>query len=420
MSQKYVHAPCRGRDRSVLALMLALSCFSAGPGLASDKQKQAPKPGISARKAPLPYQEDVILVMPNAPTNEDKEELADTLRELNGRVLQTIGEGSLQVLVVQTPQGKMQEVEEKLSRDKHVAVVGRNYNSVGHLVPNDQFFPSQTHLGAINCPGAWDTSVGSNVEIAVFDSGCQESNPDLTGKTISGYSRFGTSSLQDLQGHGTNVSTTAAASFNNVSLTAGVAPAAKVYSVQIAGEAGSTNDLELIRGMADVLQTNKKIVNISYGSPPPTGLTNANVHGPLHEFFRAFHNKGGLVFISAGNDAKFDSNPRRGYLQVISAVDTRRVRASFSNIGTSVTFAAQGTAVVCSDRFGNDVSVNGTSFSCPIVAGMAALVWSRFPRLTNAKVLAALRRSTNQTVYNNRTGFGIPNAKRALAIARTL
>lgn len=225
----------------------------------------------------------------------------------------------------------------------------------------------------------------------------------------------------DVQGHGTLVATTAAASANNV-MTAGIAPGATVYPVQIAGSNGMTDDIAIMAGLLNMSISGNKIVNISYAAPPPVGFTNPLLHAPLHVYMQEFHDlEGGLIFISAGNDGLFDPNPVVPYLNVVSAIDNSMNLASFSNWGNSISFTAPGKGIVCSDKTGAVATVNGTSFSSPIVASVAALVWNANPGLPNFAVENILRAScfkAGSAPWTPYYGFGMPDASKAVNMAR--
>src|SRR5205823_9660612 len=112
------------------------------------------------RAMPLPpYQADILLVMPDAKAEND--DITETLKDVHGTIVGSIGSGKLRCLIVKTEKGKLEEIEGKLTKDKkHFAAVGRNYRIAANFVPNDPNFPSQWHLAAINCPRAWDRSTG--------------------------------------------------------------------------------------------------------------------------------------------------------------------------------------------------------------------------------------------------------------------
>ena len=63
----------------------------------------------------------------------------------------------------------------------------------------------------------------------------------------------------------------------------------------------------------------------------------------------------------------------------------------------------------------------GTSFSAPIVSGIAALVWQVEPRLASEQVAEVLTRSARQTIasgWNEFTGAGVVDGAAATALAR--
>lgn len=445
---------------SVFALSLLLGLLGMGQSsyAAGEKHLQAPKrlPANCMKRHAAKFESDILLVMPQA--NADKEEIADILKETHGTVIGSIGEGRLKCLIVKTEKGKLAETEKTLTKDKHFADVQRNYVAVADFVPNDPQFPGEWHLPAINAPKAWDTTTGTGASIAVLDSGCQRSIPDLLGKTQRGYDAtaltssattlFGNNPLgkavsrasetvdkggdSDFHGHGTWVATTAAASANNMQVSAGVAPDATIYPICIArpnGDSATTDDIAIMSAIINAEAHGIKILNISYGGLPPFNFNNRAAHPALHEYFKHYHDEfGGLIFMSAGNDALFDPVDRVPYLNMVSAVDRSLQLADFgngkgSNFGNCIEFAAPGKDIVCSGTDGMPISVSGTSFSSPIVASIAALVWRANSSLTNQRVINIMRNScftTNSGGWNQFFGFGMPNAERAVRMARGL
>src|SRR5206468_2761423 len=58
---------------------------------------------------------------------------------------------------------------------------------------------------------------------------------------------------------------------------------------------------------------------------------------------------------------------------------------------------------------------NGTSFSTPILAGLASCIWEGFPEYNNMKIIQALRNAgSNSTAPDNHIGYGIPDVKKAV------
>lgn len=64
-------------------------------------------------------------------------------------------------------------------------------------------------------------------------------------------------------------------------------------------------------------------------------------------------------------------------------------------------------------------SAEGTSFSAPVITGLAACLLELNPALTNIELTQILKQSGHLYPYgNNYLGFGVPNASRALALAQ--
>jgi thermitase len=84
-------------------------------------------------------------------------------------------------------------------------------------VPNDTYYGNAWHLQKIGCPQAWETTTGSaSVIIAILDTGCEATHPDLATKYVPGWNFYNNNNdSSDINGHGTAVAGAAAASSNN-------------------------------------------------------------------------------------------------------------------------------------------------------------------------------------------------------------
>jgi subtilisin family serine protease len=139
-------------------------------------------------------------------------------------------------------------------------------------------------------------------------------------------------------------------------------------------------------------------------------------------------NKGIIVVASAGNEGA-TAEPHIGApadavsVLTVGSVNSTKVRSSFSSIGPSFDgrikpdIMAQGTAAIVSDINGNIVAVNGTSFSCPIMAGMIACLWQAYPTKTNKEIRQMVLESSDKfATPNNTYGYGIPNFGATLGV----
>ncbi|HWZ22602.1 MAG TPA: S8 family peptidase [Cytophagaceae bacterium] len=131
--------------------------------------------------------------------------------------------------------------------------------------------------------------------------------------------------------------------------------------------------------------------------------------------------KGILVLCSAGNEGNSSwhtiSTPADGdSVLAIGAVDVDGNYAYFSSVGPSADgrvkpdLAAMGENVTLGTTSGGFSINSGTSFSCPLTAGLAAGLWQVFPSLTNMQIADALRKSASQYLHPDiYLGYGIPS-----------
>ena len=132
--------------------------------------------------------------------------------------------------------------------------------------------------------------------------------------------------------------------------------------------------------------------------------------------------KGILVCNSAGNEGanswKYISVPADAdSILSVGAVDANGNRASFSAVGPTadgrikpdVVANGNGTYLIA-PWSGNVIQSGGTSFSSPIIAGMAACLWQSNPTKTNMEIIQAIKNSGHQAQNpDSLLGWGIPN-----------
>ncbi|WP_163394218.1 S8 family serine peptidase [Flavobacterium limi] len=138
--------------------------------------------------------------------------------------------------------------------------------------------------------------------------------------------------------------------------------------------------------------------------------------------------KGIIVVAAAGNEGGQTEKHIGGPADAVSviavgSVTGTKVKSSFSSIGPSYDgrikpdIMAQGSSAVISDISGNIVTSDGTSFSCPIMAGMIACLWQAYPEKTNQEIRTMVIQSADKYLTpDNNYGYGIPNFGAALAV----
>ncbi|MCO5978249.1 S8 family peptidase [Ideonella oryzae] len=310
--------------------------------------------------------------------------------------------------------------------------------------------PTSTYVSAINGPGAWAQATGSNVVVAVLDTGIRPEHPDLAGKIVAGYdfvsdtavandgdgrdsdptdpgdwitdadaatSAFSGCTVEGSSWHGTQVAGIIGAASDNGLGMASVAPGVSILPVRVLGKCGGY-DSDIIDGMrwaaglsVPGVATNAhpaKVLNMSLGA---TGTCSTAYQEAVSEVTAA----GAVVVAAAGNESVAAGAPANcpGVIAV-GAVRHVGSKAGYSSLGSAVSISAPGgncgSGALCAYSIlsttndgtttaGNDTYSDGTndaigtSFASPMVAGTAALMLSLDGSLTPASVKSLLQSS---------------------------
>lgn len=126
----------------------------------------------------------------------------------------------------------------------------------------------------------------------------------------------------------------------------------------------------------------------------------------------AMGNDGNKAFHYLGTPADADS------IVAIGAVKADSTSAAFSSFGPTSDgrikpeVCAMGQGVKAYKADGSLVTVNGTSFATPLIAGLIATVWAAMPEKTNMQMRELLIESAHQYAdpSNPQIGYGIPDA----------
>ncbi|MBE0517118.1 MAG: S8 family serine peptidase [Methanophagales archaeon] len=261
----------------------------------------------------------------------------------------------------------------------------------------------------------WDSSRGSDVAVAVLDTGIDEYHEDLT--VLNGTNTIdGTHWGADGHGHGTHVAGTVAALDNTVGVV-GVAPDVGLYAVKVLADSGSGTVSSVVAGIEWSVDNNMQIISMSLGT--------STDYQTLRDAVDAAYGEGLLLVAAAGNDgnpagrgdnvgypAKYES------VIAVAATDQNDNRASWSSTGPAVELAAPGVSInstLPGDKYGTK---SGTSMACPHVTGVAALVWAVNPGLNNTDVRGILQQTAEDLgLPATHQGYGLVRADAAVAMA---
>lgn len=310
------------------------------------------------------------------------------------------------------------KVKAALTRNPQVTFVEDNFLAQGLLTPSDTTYPSQWHLPKIAAPQGWDLSTGSkSVPIAIIDSGIDADHPDLAAKLLPGYNFLnGTTVTDDLFGHGTAVAGSAGAIGNNALGVAGVAWDNPLMPLVVLDTNNYATYANIASAIIRAVDQGAKVLNISIGG------SSASI--TLQSAVNYAWSKGAVIVSSAANYSVSTPYYPAACENVlaISATDKYDALSSFSNFGNWIDLAAPGSTIYTTNRGGGYGAWNGTSFSSPIVAGLAGLIWSVNPALTNAEVVEILKQGADDlgtAGFDPYFGFGRINVYNSLQLAQS-
>lgn len=310
----------------------------------------------------------------------------------------------------------LEQVAKELKNREDVAFAEQDYLiAPEQITPNDPQYSSQWHLPKIQAPTAWLTTKGStSVTIAILDSGVDPTHPDLALKLVPGWNtNDNNSSTADVMGHGTKVAGTASAMSNNGVGVTGVSWDTFIMPIRVTDTAGYATFGTIAAGLTWAADRGARVANVSFD------VTGSSTVDTAAAYFRS---KGGFVAISAGNGSAFSGTAASPNLFAVSAIDNNDAIYSWSTTGPRVMVSAPGcvTTTFNGSSYGGAC---GTSFSSPIVAGVAALAISANPALTSTQIRTIMQNSVDDlgaAGYDTTFGFGRINAAKAVAAARAL
>lgn len=238
----------------------------------------------------------------------------------------------------------------------------------------------------------------------------------------------------DYNGHGTFVAGVIAASWKDADGMAGVNPMARLMIAKGLNNFGHTRASSIARAIVYAADHGARVINLSVGGKEMTKVEQAAIDYA--------YSKGVVMVVAAGNEGIDIS----GYgiaasdkVISVAATGLNDERANFSNWG-KVSVAAPGVDILSlrgrrtdvmlgvelkdykpGDAFvGSDkryYRASGTSFSAPLVAGLASLMIAKDPSLTNRQVMNIIKstaRDVGAPGVDQYTGYGIIDARAAL------
>lgn len=297
-----------------------------------------------------------------------------------------------------------------------------------------------------NIQSGWNLSSGKGIKVMVIDTGCSLSQENLNGSFNQGES-FGRTvehlvtlprttifdhpygpneTPQDICGHGTEMSGIVAGPRGINGSACGIAYNCDLVTVRAAEDVIFSESREA-KGVADAFnmaanRADIKIISMSMGYPfyisqVADAVKNAADHGKL-------------IFCAAGTSSKWTNWAWVAFpasMPVVNGVtgiqDNLKVRCDICHEGPQVDF------VVVMEKGNNKLKVlslamsgvspsitGGSSAATASMAGMAAMVWSKFPDKSAVDILGILKASSVNPDNNPNWGYGFLKVDIALGI----
>lgn len=426
----------RKAARQSLAL-ISLLCFAGGsivitsvdaspskPPLQSQTSVREPKPAPQAAATPMADDTLIITMAPGA----DMDKAQELLDEVNGTVISKlhINADNYDILFVKPEPGKGDETVQKLFGKKD-----KDFRSIEHnclrqhlqVPPNDPHYSAQWDLFDLNWPQAQATYINNQIvspRITICDTGYE---PYRTNNELVNVVQYDCTqatpvkeTAHDVEGHGTNCSSIAAAQTDNGTLIAGVASLSTAHPVQVTmlriskTSSGTASDTAILTALtwAANNQTNTP-VSLSFGSSGGTPLWAATY---IQTIAGSLNNVGNHLFEAAGNDGSDKSQYPEGNVTVVQATDQNDNLASFST-KLATPEAAPGVSIPAIWGYKRGAAyalVSGTSESTPMYAACAALLQSIVPSLNAVQATQIL----GQTAKTTSQGKKIPQLDAAI------
>ncbi len=328
---------------------------------------------------------------------------------------------------------------------------------LNRLEPNDVYFNKQWHLNTIRAPEAWyyaDETGDPNIIVAVLDTGVDIDHPDLENNIwtnpreipdngidddengrkndVHGWDFYGNDPNVNGDSHGTKCAGLIAAQGNNETGVTGVTWNCKIMPIRFLGpvnpKTGGSSVMDTTiaaairyaaKSGADILSNSWDVANTPVIK---SAIQDVTVEGGIGR-----NGKGCVVFASSGNYGGPVIYPAK-YQEVIAvgAIDVNDVVWDYSCYGSALDIVAPSGCSNCetiykfwtTDNDGDYTdTMDGTSAACPIAAGVAALILSIDPDLTNSEVRNILLHSARDLGLPGRDddyGFGCVDAYAAV------
>lgn len=230
--------------------------------------------------------------------------------------------------------------------------------------------------GLIACRVPPSLRSGVGIKLAVLDTGLDLGHPDFVGRPIVSRTFVG-QPVQDLHGHGTHVTGTAAGPKAPAGTTPryGIAYRSLIHIGKVLSNSGNSVGGSVLAGMNWAIANRCTVINMSLGGP-------GGPHAAYTAAGQAALNNGCLIIAAAGNSGGATMAPANSpTIMAVASLDRNLTPSSFSCHG-KIEIAAPGRDIFSSwPRPTRYKIISGTSMASPHVTGCGALWAETSPAL---------------------------------------
>lgn len=287
-------------------------------------------------------------------------------------------------IIVTSPNQNTKNLLKKIEqmKDHSIQYVEPHFIYLTNEVNDRLYLDYQWNLPVIFTEQGWELTKGKeNVVIAVIDTGVDLDHPEFKGKLVDGINIIDPSLLpMDDDGHGTHIAGIISANTNNNEGIAGITWYNKIMPIKVLDQSGAGTLFDVAEGIFWAADHGAKVINLSLGNYAESEY--------LHDAIKYAYSKDIVLVAAAGNDNIEDLGYPASYPEVmgIAALDSYQQKAEFSNYGPYIDVAAPGVNIASTFPGEQYAALSGTSMASPHVAGLAGLIRSMNPKLSNEEV----------------------------------
>jgi thermitase len=236
------------------------------------------------------------------------------------------------------------------------------------LITDDPYLGNQWAMSQAQLVDLWQVTTGiPEVLVAILDTGIDQNHEDLKGKVVAKVNFTDSPTPSDIHGHGTHIAGIIAASSNNGTGIAGVAPGCRLINVKVANDKGRCQASAVADGIIWAVNNEASVINISVELKEPSI--------DLESAVKFAWSQGAVIVAAAGNDGSQSPVYPAYYDGCIAVAGLKQdgSLAPLSNYGPWVDAVAPGFNIYSTLPQNGYGYKTGTSFATAYVSGLAAL-----------------------------------------------